>query len=206
MSTKKQGLIKVCAQICTVGLLAAAIGGCHAEARLGTPQAKTEPPAAPPPPAPPPAPAPPEPPKLAPIKALGRVHLTDTKIVINEQVQFDQNQAVIKPESNALLDEIAKTIKDNEKIKKVQIEGHTSSEGDATSNMKLSEDRAKAVMKALTDRGIDAKRLTSKGFGVTKPIETNDTPTGRIANRRVEFLITDPAPAGGATATAVPKK
>jgi OOP family OmpA-OmpF porin len=158
------------------------------------------PPAPEPPPPPPPAPAPtPEPPK-----ALGRVQVTDGKITISEQIAFDQNKATIKPESFGLMDEIAKAIKDNDKIKKVSVDGHTSAEGDAGANMKLSQDRAAAVMKGLIERGVDKSRLTSKGYGVTKPIGDNSTPAGRMQNRRVEFVILDPAPAGGATTA--PKK
>ena len=203
MSTKKRVILG----ICSLGLLAAFIGGCHGEAHLGTvePKAATPPPPPPPEPPPPPPPAP-EPPKAEPPKALGRVQVQDGKINITEQIQFDQNKATIKPESLGLIDEIAKTIKENDKIKKVSVEGHTSAEGDAGANMKLSQDRAAAVMKALTERGIDKARLTSKGFGVTKPIGDNATPVGRVANRRVEFVITDPAPAGGAATTAAPKK
>ncbi len=196
MSTKK----RVIFGICSLGLLAAFIGGCHAEAHMGTvePKAATPPPPPPPePPPPPPAPPPaPEPPK-----ALGRVKVSETKIEISEQVQFDVNKATIKPESSGLLDEIAKIMKDHDKIKKVSVEGHTSSEGDANSNKKLSEDRAAAVMKALVDRGIDKGRLTSKGFGITKPIGDNKTEEGKVKNRRVEFTIVDPAPPGGAAAT-----
>ena len=204
MSTKKRVILGMC----SLGLLAMFIGGCHAEAKLGNPEVK----AAPPPPDPPPPPPPPPPvveaPKPAePTKALGRVQVQDGKITITEQVQFDKGNAVIKPESSGLLDEIAKTIKDNDKIKKISVEGHTSAEGDAGANMKLSADRAAAVMKALIDRGIDKGRLTSKGFGVTKPIGDNTDAGGRVKNRRVEFTILDPAPAGGAAATpAAPKK
>jgi outer membrane protein OmpA-like peptidoglycan-associated protein len=199
MSTKKRVILG----ICSLGLLAAFIGGCHAEAKLGNvePKAATPPPPPPPEPPPPPPPAP-EPPKAEPPKALGRVQVSEGKITITEQIQFDQNKAVIKTESFGLIDEIAKTIKDNEKVKKVSIEGHTSAEGDAAANMKLSQDRAAAVLKALTERGIDKGRLTSKGFGVTKPIGDNSTPAGRVANRRVDFIIVDPAPAGGAATTA----
>ena len=174
-----------------MGLIATVAAGCHAEAKFGSPEVKA---ATPPPPEPPPPP-PPEPvkaPEPAPApKALGRVSVKDNKIEITEQIQFDQNKATIKAESNALLDEIAKTIKDHDKIKKVSVEGHTSSEGEAGANMKLSQDRAAAVQKALVERGIDVKRLTSKGFGVTKPIGDNATPVGRVANRRVEFTILD---------------
>ncbi len=205
MSTKKRVILG----ICSLGLLAAFIGGCHAEAKIGNaePKAATPPPPPPapePPPPPPPAPAPapaPEPPK-----ALGRVQVTDGKITIAEQIAFDQNKAVIKPESFGLMDEIAKVMKDNDKIKKVSVDGHTSAEGDAAANMKLSQDRAAAVMKGLIERGVDKSRLTSKGYGVTKPIGDNSTPAGRMQNRRVEFVILDPAPAGGAATTATPPK
>jgi OOP family OmpA-OmpF porin len=203
MSTKKRVILG----ICSLGLLAAFIGGCHGEAHLGAvePKAATPPPPPPPEPTPPPPPPAPEPPKAEPPKALGRVQVQDGKITISEQIAFDQNKATIKPESFGLMDEIAKAIKDNDKIKKVSIEGHTSAEGDAASNMKLSQDRAAAVLKALTERGIDKARLTSKGFGVTKPLGDNSTPAGRMQNRRVEFLVVDPAPAGAAATTA-PKK
>jgi len=205
MSTKKRVILG----ICSLGLLAAFNGGCQGSAHIGTVEPKAATPPPPPPPEPPPPPPPVEAPKPEPPKALGRVQLTDKKITISEEIQFDVNKATIKPESNSLLDEIAKLMKDNEKIKKVSVEGHTSSEGDATANMKLSNDRAAAVMKALTERGVDKSRLVSKGFGITKPIADNKTEEGKIKNRRVEFTILDPAPGGAAAtsaATAVPKK
>ena len=60
--------------------------------------------------------------------------------------------------------------------------------------MKLSDERAKAVMKGLVERGVDTKRLSAKGFGITKPIGDNSDAGGRVKNRRVEFTIQDPAP------------
>ena len=202
MSTKKRVILG----ICSLGLLAAFNGGCHAEAKIGNAEPKAATPPPPPPPEPPPPPPPVEAPKPEPPKALGRVQVTEGKITIAEQIAFDQNKAVIKPESSGLMDEIAKVMKDNDKIKKVSVDGHTSSEGDAGSNMKLSQDRAAAVVKGLIERGVDKSRLTSKGFGVTKPIGDNTTPAGRMQNRRVEFNIIDPAPAGAAATTATPKK
>ena len=87
------------------------------------------------------------------------------------------------------MDEIGSVITKNPQIKRIQIEGYASSEGDAAHNKKLSDDRAKSVMKYLTDHGIAAQRLTAIGFGIDKPIADNTTEDGREKNRRVEFSI-----------------
>ena len=71
---------------------------------------------------------------------------------------------------------------------KFSVEGHTDSDGDEQFNMELSEKRAKAVMDKLIEMGIDSSRLKSKGWGETKPIDTNATPEGKANNRRVEFV------------------
>lgn len=69
------------------------------------------------------------------------------------------------------------------------IEGHTDNVGNAESNQALSERRAAAVRNFLIDTyGIDASRLTSKGFGANNPVASNDTPEGRQQNRRVELV------------------
>ncbi|WP_437527320.1 OmpA family protein [Sorangium sp. So ce726] len=134
------------------------------------------------PPAPPPPPPPPPP---------ERVVVTDDKIIINEKIQFEYDQATIRTESHSLLDEVVSTIKKHTHIKKIAIEGHASAEGSADHNLKLSDRRAKAVMKYLVDHGIAAGMLTAKGFGKSKPIADNDSPEGREKNRRVEFNIVE---------------
>ncbi len=133
----------------------------------------------------PPEPEPPPPPKPK------RVEVTQDKIVITEKIQFDFNKATIKPESHALLDEIVEVIRDNAHIRKIAIEGHTDSDGGDGYNLKLSDDRAKSVQAYLVDHGIDAGRLSAKGFGETKPVGDNATDAGKEQNRRVEFLITE---------------
>ncbi|MDX2445401.1 MAG: OmpA family protein, partial [Bacteroidales bacterium] len=65
---------------------------------------------------------------------------------------------------------------------------HTDADGDFDFNQKLSEERAETVMNQLISMGISADRLTFKGFGESKPINTNDTPEGKANNRRVEFV------------------
>lgn len=139
----------------------------------------------------PPAPPPPPPVAEEPPPPPARVEVRSDKIEIKEKIQFEYNKATILPASFSLLDEIADTIKKNPHIKKINIEGHASSEGDPKHNLKLSDERANAVRKYLVDKGVDAARLTAKGFGAKKPIASNDTEEGREKNRRVEFMITE---------------
>jgi outer membrane protein OmpA-like peptidoglycan-associated protein len=136
------------------------------------------------------------------------------KIEINEKIQFMLNSAAIKPESFSLMDEISKVIADHPEIAELGIEGHASSEGSGPINMTLSDKRAKSVMDYIVKKGVNAKRLTAKGFGSTKPIADNATEEGRVANRRVEFNIIKrdaaaaaaPAPAKDAAAAPAPAK
>ena len=119
-----------------------------------------------------------------------RVEVRDNKIVINEKVQFEFNSAKILETSHNLLDEVAKVIKDNPQIKKIQVQGHASAEGSDSHNLKLSDRRAKAVMKYLTGKGGVAKdALSAKGFGEKQLLDTANPESER--NRRVEFIITE---------------
>lgn len=117
------------------------------------------------------------------------VRVTEKEIVILQQVLFDTGRATIKPESSALIDEVASVLKDHPEIVELQVEGHTDSRGAKAFNMRLSQNRADSVMKALVERGIDTGRLTAKGFGPTVPIGDNATEEGRQKNRRVQFTI-----------------
>jgi OOP family OmpA-OmpF porin len=134
----------------------------------------------PPPPPPPPPPAPPP-----------RVELRDNKIDFKEKIQFEVNKAIIKPESDSLLHDIAEVIKKNPQVKKLSIEGHASVEGDAKKNKTLSEQRAKAVVDHLIKKeGVDASRMVAKGWGIEKPLVPHDAiEENREKNRRVEFLV-----------------
>jgi OOP family OmpA-OmpF porin len=85
---------------------------------------------------------------------------------------------------------VASVIRQNPHIKKIQIEGHASSEGEAGHNRRLSDERARSVMRYLVDRGtVPKERLVAKGFGIDRPIADNSTQEGRERNRRVEFNI-----------------
>jgi OOP family OmpA-OmpF porin len=112
--------------------------------------------------------------------------MTDGKYIAHG-ITFDVNKSTIKPESMGTLNELTKVMKENADLK-FEIDGHTDSDGDDAANMKLSQARAEAVKTQLVSMGIDASRLTTKGFGETKPMDSNATPEGKANNRRVEFV------------------
>lgn len=111
---------------------------------------------------------------------------TDAKI-ITHGINFDVNKATIKQESMGTLNGIAQILKDNPEIK-FEVGGHTDSDGDDAFNLKLSQARADAVRNQLISMGIEGGRLSSKGYGKTKPISDNKTWEGKANNRRVEFV------------------
>jgi outer membrane protein OmpA-like peptidoglycan-associated protein len=128
------------------------------------------------------------------------VAVTQKEITIKQQVQFAVDSAVILPESNGLLTEIADVLNRNPRIHKVEIQGHTDSNGDDQHNQVLSEDRANSVRTWLVSHGVTADRLDAKGYGEKKPLVPNVTEGNRQKNRRVQFIILDqdkaaPAPA-----------
>ncbi len=118
-----------------------------------------------------------------------KAEIVGKEIRILERVEFDTNKATIRPESDPVLSAVLDILKKYPDITKISVEGHTDNRGGAGHNMQLSRKRAAAVVEWLTSRGIDAGRLTSKGWGQSKTIDTNDTPEGRQNNRRVEFHI-----------------
>ena len=111
-----------------------------------------------------------------------------------DKVQFETGKADLKPVSNALLDEVAKMLKDNPQVELISVEGHTDSTGSADFNRKLSQQRAESVAKYLGSKGVKAARMEPKGFGPDKPVADNETDAGKEANRRVEFNILKQGP------------
>lgn len=103
-----------------------------------------------------------------------------------ENVLFDFDKAVIKPEAYPLLNEVVTILKKNPGMT-VELQGHTDNIGTAEYNMGLSLRRANAVADYLESKGISGDRLTTKGFGFSKPVALNGTEFGRSLNRRVEL-------------------
>ena len=102
-------------------------------------------------------------------------------------INFDTGSDAIKPESKQTLEQIVALLKENATWK-MTVEGHTDNVGGADYNRKLSEKRAAAVKDYLVKAGIEAARLSSAGFGMSKPVATNDSAFGRAQNRRVELV------------------
>ncbi|HRI52519.1 MAG TPA: OmpA family protein [Pseudomonadota bacterium] len=103
-------------------------------------------------------------------------------------VSFQASSAILTTESLTVLDAAVKVLKDNPSVR-IEIAGHTDSSGDAEQNRALSQQRAEAVMKYLTEHGVAATQLTAKGYGPDVPLQPNTTPENRAKNRRVEFTL-----------------
>lgn len=109
--------------------------------------------------------------------------------VVLRNVFFNTASAQLRDESKIELNKLVEFLEKNSTVS-IELSGHTDNVGDDRSNQVLSENRAKAVMEYLINKGISESRLTSKGYGETKPIASNDTEEGRQQNRRTEFRIT----------------
>ena len=103
-------------------------------------------------------------------------------------IHFDFNKATVKPESEQTLKEISKLLKQDPKLN-LHVVGHTDNVGKIAYNMKLSQTRAEAVVKALvTKHGVSPNRLKSYGVGPLAPVASNETEEGRALTRRVELV------------------
>ncbi len=111
------------------------------------------------------------------------------KICAVDDINFDFAKSTIKPSSYVYLDKLAQTIIRTGAA--VRVNGHTDNVGSDEANMKLSKDRAMAVVKYLESKGVPANKLSYAYYGMTRPLESNDTEDGRRLNRRVEFEILD---------------
>ncbi|MBV8062405.1 MAG: OmpA family protein [Nevskia sp.] len=154
---------------------------------------------APAPPAPAPAPTPPPCELPGGGQAITLEGCKQNDVLILRGVNFDFDKATLTAEAKTILDQVASALQARPDIK-VEIDGHTDGKGSVSYNQKLSERRAASVKAYLVGKGIDGGRMTTAGFGKSRPIADNKTDEGRALNRRVELKVTDAA-AGAAPVT-----
>lgn len=107
--------------------------------------------------------------------------------IIARGINFESGKSTMKPESLGALNNIVQMMNAHPELK-FEVSGHTDSDGNDASNLNLSTERAIVVKNKLISLGISGERLTTKGYGETKPISDNTTAEGKANNRRVEFL------------------
>jgi len=108
--------------------------------------------------------------------------------IVLKNIFFELDKSILKSESQSELSKLLGFLEQNASIS-IEIAGHTDNQGSHEYNLKLSNDRAKAVYNYLIEKGIDTSRLQYKGYSFDKPIATNDSEKGRASNRRTEFII-----------------
>ena len=121
--------------------------------------------------------------------------LEETQISISEQILFETGNAVLRGESWNLLEQVARILRDHPEIEACEVAGHTDDTGTPEQNLQLSRARASSVVDFLAQRGVARERLSSQGYGQTRPVADNASEIGRSRNRRVEFSITRRRPA-----------
>jgi outer membrane protein OmpA-like peptidoglycan-associated protein len=116
------------------------------------------------------------------------IEVTREKIELKQQVHFATGKFRVLPDSFPLLDEVVQALNDSPEMR-ISVEGHTDNVGGEAVNMTLSQHRAEAVRDYLVAKGIAPARLEAVGYGPTKPIASNKTPSGKAKNRRTELRI-----------------
>jgi outer membrane protein OmpA-like peptidoglycan-associated protein len=110
-------------------------------------------------------------------------------VEFSEKILFGYDRSDLSASAEGNLDKLVSVLKEYPDTN-IEVQGHTDSKGSDSYNQGLSQRRASAVATYLRNRGVSSSRITTKGYGETAPVATNDTDDGRAQNRRVNFLIT----------------
>jgi outer membrane protein OmpA-like peptidoglycan-associated protein len=121
-------------------------------------------------------------------------HVEQDRIVLEEMVHFEFATAVLRPESLAVLEDVARLILAHPEYTRISIEGHTDYQGPEEFNLRLSERRAERIRDTLIRMGVEPERLVARGFGTSQPIAEGHSIEANRQNRRVEFVIVERRP------------
>ncbi|MEZ4316328.1 MAG: OmpA family protein [Myxococcota bacterium] len=125
------------------------------------------------------------------------VAATREEVVVLQAVGFEKGSDQLDPPSEALLDEVAANLLRYDQLRRVEVQGHTSTEGPDDYNLELSQRRMEVVVRYLVGRGVAPGRVVAVGYGESCPLAPDTTEANRALNRRVQFIVLDPAPEGG---------
>ena len=117
-----------------------------------------------------------------------RPALQQGQVMSFANIYFESGSATLQPQSYGVLDGVVELLRDNPDVM-VEIAGHTDSDGSASYNQGLSQRRAESVRSYLVRKGISASRLTTVGYGESRPVASNATADGKARNRRIEFRV-----------------
>ncbi len=115
--------------------------------------------------------------------------IENNQLVLDGPVTFKTGSNELTDEGKTALQQVKDFLTAKDYVTTMRVEGHCDNAGKETDLQKLTEQRALAVCRWLIANGVDCKRLVAVGFGSTKPVESNDTPMGKSANRRIAFVI-----------------
>ena len=126
--------------------------------------------------------------RCTPLQRRSLEQLRKTGRLVLYGIRFDTDSAVPRPESGPTLDQVAGMLREDPALR-LKVEGHTDAQASDAHNLDLSMRRARAVVEALRQRGVDGGRLQPEGLGRTRPVADNATAQGRALNRRVEVSV-----------------
>ncbi|MDI7266992.1 MAG: OmpA family protein [Myxococcota bacterium] len=126
----------------------------------------------------------------------GRVVVTGTDVVIMDKIYFETDSAQILAVSYDILNQVAQTLNNNPHIRLIEVQGHADERNTDEYNVRLTRDRANAVVEYLVRQGVDVRRLLAAGYGERCPVDPRSSAAAWDKNRRVEFKIiwTDAGP------------
>lgn len=120
--------------------------------------------------------------------AIPGIELRGNRIILSDRVLFEHDSDHILEESHSILDRVVSLLEMHDEILRVQVQGHSSTDGQLARNQELSAARAASVAAYLREHGVE-QEVTSQGYGPTYPLCNDDTPECHEQNRRVEFFV-----------------